>query len=1531
PSPLPPLPSSSHTRHPSRQPSANSLARPRSPISPSQRQQVFSFSPRSMRTPLPPATFITATRDHETYSYVDLSNCTSPAALRETVLTKLQIRDDDFRFCDFFQTKIGGSKGGGPPPERHIKDDEELWDACWRAGESGYTVSVKMRHQPQQDNLPAGASAATGGRVGYSVGIPSPNPGQGGSTSLSRRQKSESISSRSDLSSPFSPGDYVGGAGRTSPLMNEFGEIASGQHGGNSAGSRGERGPAWSYPRAGEGHRATGSYGSSSAGGGGLSPPIDRARGNNNVTPTPQHPEEYVWVDDPRRGEVRRRPSNQQLQQMQMSGAAPSQPPQGSHGVVMHPTGPVRRLPGPPQPPPLQQPYPSNDYEHLERRQRTQTAPGSVVSPQIPQGAAGWSRPPSAHYSQPPPQPVRPLPPTSAGHPPPFNIVTTPQSQYHNLALQDRDAFRSHHPSPNSPHQPPYFAPPPPSLGPPRHVMVTKSADNLREHYAQAFDSNLRPKPPPHPVAPTIPPQYRNGPAGPPRPPATYPQASPSQQYPTQVPPQPQYGAHSRGPSQPRQAPPPPIQPQSQHPVNSSREQPYRFDISVMRPAGPSSTTSLPVGKHALPLKSARPSTSSGAFSSPTTAQSPHGGWQPQQQQSNGSPGPPLMRRGATDTATMRSPHTQDRSHGQSSRFPTAPPLAPDLSGKIPLHPGEILQHLPHSRPLVVHPHRESYSPTSPTFNQNAPPPTAIHMASNDPSWGVEEMRRSLPNSNSSAYGVEATPRRDPSAGAGIKRNSEGSRDRRESREEVQVPRSLQPGAIERDSGSSSGSSGWKRGQHAPPPPTTTQEASAYDGLQDDPPMYNSPPSSASARSSTSASGPITPVSVHVAPQMSAGEWARKTALQQSPSLVPIPLPGRQESDVTVNGSEHDHWATLMSKAFEGDADGESTLTSEETGTLKAAASLRSVSAASSVPTTPELSTPPMPQFSPYDEDDDDEEESATYLPGFGPSRTPLSPIAQSSPIGFTLVDQPVSRSPAFERRPTLPRLTIDPSSRASSGLPDAPSSSTDVKSADSERSGGHLRRSFPSSTSRRQPTKTPSDESPIVRRGSFADREVKDWAFRPKVEDVLENLEVFFPKHELDKEVFDAPVPTPATPSPTTSPAKDTQPTPAPLKRGATGLGYKKSIRVVAGDRKRNMLKASAREKQPSGMTSANVMRRKSTKLFGSRLEEVTPAQMKHMDVDAIPEAADEDPANFSFKWIKGELIGRGSYGKVYIAFNVTAGEAIAVKQVELPKTASDKEDARQQGMVASLKAEIELLKDLSHDNIVEYLGMEETPEHLSIFLEYVPGGSVGRMIRTHGKFPEDVIVHFTFQILTGLQYLHNLGILHRDLKGDNILCDQDGVCKISDFGTSKKSQDIYNNDANMSMQGSIFWMAPEVIKNDQRGYSAKADIWSLGCLCLEMFAGRRPWDQKEMFEAMFKLGAERLAPPVPEDVILSDLAKAFFNACFQPEPDNRPRADQLMRHRFLELGPDYAFTKTSLYRAIASNKDHAVHTPSP
>lgn len=88
------------------------------------------------------------------------------------------------------------------------------------------------------------------------------------------------------------------------------------------------------------------------------------------------------------------------------------------------------------------------------------------------------------------------------------------------------------------------------------------------------------------------------------------------------------------------------------------------------------------------------------------------------------------------------------------------------------------------------------------------------------------------------------------------------------------------------------------------------------------------------------------------------------------------------------------------------------------------------------------------------------------------------------------------------------------------------------------------------------------------------------------------------------------------------------------------------------------------------------------------------------------------------TFKWVRGELIGKGSYGRVYLALNATTGEMIAVKQVETPRTASDKNDSRQATVVQSLKLESETLKDLDHPNIVQYLGFEETPANLSMYV---------------------------------------------------------------------------------------------------------------------------------------------------------------------------------------------------------------------
>jgi serine/threonine protein kinase len=109
--------------------------------------------------------------------------------------------------------------------------------------------------------------------------------------------------------------------------------------------------------------------------------------------------------------------------------------------------------------------------------------------------------------------------------------------------------------------------------------------------------------------------------------------------------------------------------------------------------------------------------------------------------------------------------------------------------------------------------------------------------------------------------------------------------------------------------------------------------------------------------------------------------------------------------------------------------------------------------------------------------------------------------------------------------------------------------------------------------------------------------------------------------------------------------------------------------------------------------------------------------------------------------------------------------------------------------------------------------------------------------------------------------------------------LIEEDGICKISDFGLSKKNDydGVYDQNSRMSLRGSIYWMAPEVVKNEP--YSAKVDIWSLGCTVLEMLTGQRPWISLNQIAAIYNLGRLN-TPSIPDH--LSDCAKDFLKQCF-------------------------------------------------
>ncbi|EWG43589.1 STE/STE11/BCK1 protein kinase [Fusarium verticillioides 7600] len=506
--------------------------------------------------------------------------------------------------------------------------------------------------------------------------------------------------------------------------------------------------------------------------------------------------------------------------------------------------------------------------------------------------------------------------------------------------------------------------------------------------------------------------------------------------------------------------------------------------------------------------------------------------------------------------------------------------------------------------------------------------------------------------------------------------------------------------------------------------------------------------------------------------------------------------------------------------------------------------------------------------------------------------------------------------------------------------------------------------------TTPRSETSEEKDKEKLGRRKSFIEKDV--WANRPPTDALINNLDDFFPNLDLDQPVLDEPGEGGLPPSPiaegteTTSDQGPSQPAvsshtqqapPAAIPpsrqpslynendtlgsdestlkaldqqrptsvaarsiRRSGGLGRMKSIREVA----RGAHEANKRTNSTNqGPSSGNIMRRKSTKMFNANIVQIRPDRRGSVIMPQIPQ--DTVPKRqTTFRWFKGQLIGKGTYGRVYLGMNATTGEFLAVKEVEVNPKAAGGDKSKMKELVAALDQEIDTMQHLDHINIVQYLGCERKETSISIFLEYISGGSIGSCLRKHGKFEESVVSSLTRQTLSGLAYLHREGILHRDLKADNILLDLDGTCKISDFGISKKTDNIYGNDKTNNMQGSVFWMAPEVIRSQGEGYSAKVDIWSLGCVVLEMFAGKRPWAKEEAVGAIYKI-ANGERPPIPEDIqdTLGPLAVAFMMDCFQVNPFDRPTADVLLsQHPFCELDPNYNFYDTVLYHKIKSFK---------
>ena len=264
------------------------------------------------------------------------------------------------------------------------------------------------------------------------------------------------------------------------------------------------------------------------------------------------------------------------------------------------------------------------------------------------------------------------------------------------------------------------------------------------------------------------------------------------------------------------------------------------------------------------------------------------------------------------------------------------------------------------------------------------------------------------------------------------------------------------------------------------------------------------------------------------------------------------------------------------------------------------------------------------------------------------------------------------------------------------------------------------------------------------------------------------------------------------------------------------------------------------------------------------------------------------------AIRWRKGQLIGQGAFAQVFQCLNMETGELLAVKHFTL----SD-DPNRIQKEFTNMKKEVSVLKTLEHPNIVHYYQTDLSPDMsgISILLEFVPGGSLKSLLLKYNSLEEDVIEKYARQLLKGLSYLHEHGIVHRDLKSGNVLITPEGRVKLTDFGSSRRFEHL-DDKLSKSLKGSPYWMAPEVVT--RLGHSFPADVWSFGCLLIEMFNGSPPWsDQtRDAYKVLQLIATPNLLPAIPN--WCSNELNELITACIKRDPALRPTVDALMNFRF-------------------------------
>eukprot|EP01012_Entosiphon_sulcatum_P007183 TRINITY_DN13590_c0_g1_i1.p1 TRINITY_DN13590_c0_g1~~TRINITY_DN13590_c0_g1_i1.p1 ORF type:complete len:396 (-),score=41.94 TRINITY_DN13590_c0_g1_i1:100-1287(-) len=260
---------------------------------------------------------------------------------------------------------------------------------------------------------------------------------------------------------------------------------------------------------------------------------------------------------------------------------------------------------------------------------------------------------------------------------------------------------------------------------------------------------------------------------------------------------------------------------------------------------------------------------------------------------------------------------------------------------------------------------------------------------------------------------------------------------------------------------------------------------------------------------------------------------------------------------------------------------------------------------------------------------------------------------------------------------------------------------------------------------------------------------------------------------------------------------------------------------------------------------------------------------------------------------FVIGEKIGEGAFGAVYRGLNRTSGGLVAIKVVKLAGCRATE--------VQALEREFHMLEGLAHPNIVRLHGFSISSEKGYIVMELMPGGSLAQRLREFGAFPEPVAAHYLQQILSGLAFLHERGVIHRDIKPMNLLLTADGSVKLADFGAARLAADASANASGSALLGTPAYMSPELLR--ELTATPASDMWAVGGTLLELVTGQRPWshlgDTIPVTSLIFYIGSKGEHPQIPES--LSPELQQLLNKLFAQRPEERPSAEAASLDPFL------------------------------